>query len=576
MDLFELSDATLRTEDGHLFPIHRFFLAKRSKYFLALFTYPGNEKKKDIVISDIGGEVMSNVLSHLYGGDMLVNEGNLCDLILASDYLALEDLLSYLKTHLASHLSTGNCLPIFTTANKIHQMDVLKESYRFIQTHFQEIVCIDSEIFCKLPPEFLKQFLADKNLRVESETVVWLAIVKWVEADRSNRLADVPVLMTCLKVDDVDEQLASEILQHQIVAENKFCETVNPESGNYSTNLLNFKQLIFKICWSNARQITWPFNIHRKPPFLYLVARYCTKFKTEGIQIFVTYDENIDLWRKVTEVNRSPDYMLLVNDCIYVFEAEERRHFRFSISEKQWHELDSFTVPRRNYAVVKLHGLIFVLGGMSVLTGGEMYDVDVYDPERNAWYSTTPLHPVTYFSAISLYGSIFVTGSRSRFAMYQMIAQEYNLLTEVWTVLPDPSVTRFEFALVAYRGMIYAIGGSNGSGMLKDVEVYDPVNSIWHTTTSLPHVYYFPRAVVINDDLIVYDNHLEDRTYLKTNPPVKWNAGEERWDIIEESSPLCKIYMYYFYTFDDTEGLSAVLSENRDSATIFEKSPFSV
>lgn len=110
--LLELSDGKLRTEDGRSFDIHKYVLAKRTEYFYAMFCGIG-KKKSDVLIPGIKGEVLSNILCYIYTGNIHVTEENICDLIVASDYLLLNDLLSRLKEFLTRRLSAINCISIF-------------------------------------------------------------------------------------------------------------------------------------------------------------------------------------------------------------------------------------------------------------------------------------------------------------------------------------------------------------------------------------------------------------------------------------------------------------------------------
>lgn len=571
-NLLELSDAKLYTDDGHEFLVHRVVLAKSSKYFLALF-YGMGCPKNDILIPGIKGEVLSNTLSYIYNGNIRADEENFCDLIVAADYFLLENLVSHLKILLPSKLSLDNSFAIFMVAIRINRMDIAKEIYRFIETHFEEVMNHKIEELCEIPFEPFKQLLSKRNLRVRNENVVWLAIVKWVEADSLNRLQYVPELMMCLKTNDVDELLATEIFQHGIVAKNKFLEKMGFENVSNSMHIFKLRQYITCRIWSNPEHIR-SFSFHRWPLRLHFIANMYANVRSSGIQIFVTYDENTDLWRKVTEIDRTPEYLFFAYDYIYIFDIDRVTNNRFSIIEKQWLDFTSFRIPRRYYAVVMLQGLIYVIGGVSAITGVETYNVEVFDTEEDEWYETTPMLPITCFAAISFNESIYVVGNRRNLEAFVMIAQLYDPHTEIWHALPEPSVTRSQFALVAYDGELYVIGGSNADRPLKNVEVFNPNDNRWHTTTSLPHSFYFPVAVVINDKLIVYDSHLEDRNYMKTNPPVHWNSDRKCWDIIPESSPLCSLQVYNFFTVEDDEYMDLILKENKHPETVFERSPF--
>lgn len=65
--------------------------------------------------------------------------------------------------------------------------------------------------------------------------------------------------------------------------------------------------------------------------------------------------------------------------------------------------MKSLIIPRSQYDVAKLQGAIYVLGGMNVLEGADgftyenIYNIEVYDKEADAWYETALmiLPPIT-------------------------------------------------------------------------------------------------------------------------------------------------------------------------------------
>ena len=80
-----------------------------------------------------------------------------------------------------------------------------------------------------------------------------------------------------------------------------------------------------------------------------------------------------------------------------------------------------------------------------------------------------------------------------------------------WTTKAPMSVPRDRAAAVALDGKVYVIGGTNSSGALASMEVYDPATNTWTTKASMPGPKSEPGAAVANGRIYVVgppDNQL--------------------------------------------------------------------
>lgn len=100
----------------------------------------------------------------------------------------------------------------------LNDIVVHQESFRYIQLNFQEIMSTQNDDFTNLAFEIPKSLLLTKNLRVDTEKSASLAIEAWVEERKSERKRHVSLLLACLALEDLDENLAKVIMKYdQIV-----------------------------------------------------------------------------------------------------------------------------------------------------------------------------------------------------------------------------------------------------------------------------------------------------------------------------------------------------------------------
>lgn len=80
--------------------------------------------------------------------------------------------------------------------------------------------------------------------------------------------------------------------------------------------------------------------------------------------------------------------------------------------------------------------------------------------------------------------------------------EEYDPATDTWSFKTPMLTPRKSFAITAYNGKIYCIGGTNSQAN----EAYDPATDTWETKTLMPTTVSLPSANVINGKIYVIDH----------------------------------------------------------------------
>lgn len=175
---------------------------------------------------------------------------------------------------------------------------------------------------------------------------------------------------------------------------------------------------------------------------------------------------------------------------IYVFggTADYREYattFIYHWRGKVWSLGRNMPTAREGAQAVTLpDGRIAVLGGGTrcgtvLCDHGAVYDrVEVYDPSANTWARLMPMHS-----------------------------------------------PRYQFAVVPFKGLIYAIGGSDGHRILPTVEAYNPATNTWQDTPGLPAPRLGPAAVADGNYLdIIGGAAANDPTLLRYDGHT-WHTG---------------------------------------------------
>jgi len=151
-----------------------------------------------------------------------------------------------------------------------------------------------------------------------------------------------------------------------------------------------------------------------------------------------------------------------------------------------------------------LDGTLYVVGG----TDGVQVDyraADLYHPATDTW-TVGATYPISVEGAAAVTlpdGRIVVLGGGSGCHFQQTSCTIYHNVYAYdprtggpWVALAPLQTARYDAAAVVRNGLIYVIGGWDGSQTLASVEVYNPSANTWTPGTALPQAEEAPGATV--------------------------------------------------------------------------------
>ncbi|MDR2720193.1 MAG: hypothetical protein LBC03_05280 [Nitrososphaerota archaeon] len=122
--------------------------------------------------------------------------------------------------------------------------------------------------------------------------------------------------------------------------------------------------------------------------------------------------------------------------------------------------------------------------------------VSASDAAGDYWNTKTPMKQArSGLGVIAVDGKIYAIGGYGNggwgIDAYVATNERYDPKTDTWTTLASMPTRRSDFAIAAYEGKIYAIGGgTSGKNGLNDLlnvtEVYDIASNSWSTKAALP------------------------------------------------------------------------------------------
>lgn len=154
---------------------------------------------------------------------------------------------------------------------------------------------------------------------------------------------------------------------------------------------------------------------------------------------------------------------------------------------------------------------IWIVGG---LTGeyitSTAAEIDLYDPEKNAFYkkvATLPT-PVSFAGVVSYGGKIFVIGGFNNAGAAVAVTQIYDVTTDEWTSGSSLGQPRANIDAVVVYDKIYIVGGTINNAdnttfsILNQVTMYDITADSWSALVTAPGSIANHTSFALND--IIY------------------------------------------------------------------------
>ena len=460
---------------------------------------PGKEN-----VLPFSGRVLEEVIKLSYHGNCDINEAILVEAIDVSTKYKLEIMKSCCKMFLLNNLTVSNMLDFFRIAKNIPgdncQFLILKFLARNIKT-------LTDDAINALPKEDIKALLGHLSLNLTSDEATRM-VYAWIAANRGTKCT-VPITNQKLK------SLA------QIPTKRRIPKNVILSVGGWTNNPCAV------IEYFNPLTKKWRVTTDKKFALsrmqlanitscglaiigkcLYLIGGYSTSNNhQDGRYLNTLFEFNLESkeWTQKTSMseNRCDGSTAVHQNKLYAFggrgsgPAPGRLNTAevFDPETNEWTGISNMLHGRSDFASVIYEGCIFLMGGFDGNTW--LNSIERYNPETDTW--STVGHLATQrsgASAVTLGDRIYVMGgydglSPSRLSSVECFTFGAGLANLTWHTVPDMIDCRSNFAACVEEEKIVVVGGFKSnpnnafSGVCKDVEVFDPRENIWKSSSKL-------------------------------------------------------------------------------------------
>ncbi|KAJ0022903.1 hypothetical protein NQD34_015037 [Periophthalmus magnuspinnatus] len=557
-DLLEsekLVDCKLKIKDKE-FPCHRLVLCACSSYFRTIFLSDLDEsKKKEIVLEDVEPGVMGLILKYLYTSKINVTEQNVQDIFAVANMYQIPSIFTVCVSFLQKRLSLSNCLAIFRLGLMLDCPRLAVSARNYASERFQ-LISRDEEFFQLLPSE-LAAILASDNLNVETEEVVFEALMNWVSRDHENREKELPGLIDCVRLRLVTEDYLKEKVEaHKFIKSNqelkqKLQLVWDARAGKMPEIQKTKKQskdgeeaeeeeeegLLPGILNDNLR-----FGMFGRDLILMINDTGTVAYDPSGNDCYLA-SLSTQIPKNHVSLVTKENQVFVAGGLFFDEQSEDNPmcsyFLQYDPSTADWLGMPPLPSPRFLFGFGEAENSIFVMGGKELKDQEQTLDsVLIYDRQSFKWGECEPIpYPVYGHAAVSHNDMVYVIGGKgdNKSCLKKMCV--YDAKRFGWKELAPMNVSRSLFGAAVHNDKIYVAAGVTDDGLTDSVEVYDIATNKWSDLEPFPQERSSLNLVSLGGALFAIGGFammpLEDSDKMvprEMSDIWRFNESEEQWN----------------------------------------------
>lgn len=468
-----LCDVTLKVGETKI-PCHRLMLAACSNYFKAMFlSEMAESRKEEIEMVDVDAKTLQTLIDFCYSGEVVINDTNVQTILPVACLLQIQEIQDVCCDFLKKQLHATNCLGIRSFADTHSCRELFRIAEKFMLDNFQEV--LETEEFLLLTPNLLAEILANNELNVKSEEVIFKGVIKWANHDLTNRKTHLAKVLSNVRLALFTPKfLVNTVSEDPLIKSDMACRDLVDEAKNY---LLLPSERTDRL---SAR--TKPRRPSMYGEVLYAVGGWCSG---DAIATVERMDSRTGEWRSVAPMTkrRCGVGVAVLGDLLYAVGGHDGQKYlkcveRYDPRTNQWcSDVMSTSTCRTSVGVAVLDGYLYAVGGQDGVSCLNI--VERYDPSRNEWTIVAPMNSKRLGVSVSvLDGCLYAVGGADGQCPLNTV-ERYDVRINKWYNVKPMSTRRKHLGTAVYNNFLYAVGGRAETCELNTGEKYDPVKNEW-------------------------------------------------------------------------------------------------
>ncbi|XP_056626906.1 kelch-like protein 11 isoform X2 [Triplophysa dalaica] len=339
------------------FTAHRSVLAAATDYFTPLLGGQFSESVSRRVEmkewsnqAGLDQETVESVIQFMYTGEIRVSTANVHEVLELADRFLLVQLKDFCGEFLKRKLSLGNCVAVHSLAHMYTLDQLALRAADMIRRNFHKV--IQDEEFYTLPFHLVRDWLSDAEITVDSEEVLFDAVIKWVQKNSEEREEYFEELFRLLRLPQIKPTYLTRVVKNEpLVVQNAAClQLVSEAVEGHAIRFENLK---------SADTEFW--------------ASYMATFQPR-------FGQNMDVIMVVGGVSEGGDYLRSMEPGF------AKTMERYNPNRNTWEQVSNLTTRKHSFGLTCIKNILYSIGGHGNFSPG-FKDVSVYEPDQDKWHN---------------------------------------------------------------------------------------------------------------------------------------------------------------------------------------------
>ncbi|XP_061668492.1 kelch-like protein 29 [Syngnathoides biaculeatus] len=492
----EFTDLKIIVE-GKEFEVHQNVLASCSLYFKDLVKRSSGETRNGEVLklsmSNIGAEVLEQLLEFVYTGSLVIDSANAKTLLEAANKFQFNTFCKVCVSFLEKQLTAANCLGVLAMAEAMNCTELHNMAKAFALQNFPEVA--GQEEILSVCKEDLVAYLSNDSLNTKAEELVYETVIKWIKRDSGNRVQHLSDLLASVRLPFIHPSYLLNVVDNEeLIKSSEACRDLVNEAKRY--HMLPHARQEMQTPRSRPRLSAGVAEV-----IVLVGGRQAVGMNQRSPTAVTCFNPQNSKWYPLASLpfyDREFFSVISAGDNIYLLGGTESG---VMLSEvwcymsllDNWNLVSRMTVARCRHNSLVYDGKLYAIGGLGV--SGNLDHVERYDTITNQWETTSPLpKPVHSAAATVCGGKVYVFGGVNEAGRSACVLQSYVPRSDAWSFIESPMIDNKYAPAVSLGGLVYILGGAYA----RATTIYDPDKGNIKAGPNMNHSRQFCSAVILD------------------------------------------------------------------------------